>query len=452
MRRLLCLMLLAAGLFTVQPVRAHFIWLLPPQAADKTPAARMIFSENTHPDRPALLKKIASTEMIVRDSDEKTTSLKKELDKETWRAILPAKGFQEIAAVCRYGVVSHGGSEPFLLNYYAKSFIGIDDWGHPPALFAKPWDILPLEVVPILPKKTLPQLRVLWQGKPLANAKVVMQVPGDEKAVEAQTDKEGVFPLVEPTKGGLYGIRVGHVENRKGELDGKKYQEVRHYTTLVLAIPTGDEPSKTGNPEATKLLADARAARALYHNFPGFQAEIVVNVEGNPMQGRVEVSKTGDVALKFDDAEAEKWAKKTLGSIIGHRLDSGRDEETPCAFVDEDQAHPLGRAIRVLNDEFHSSYRIRDRQVIVVNRHVPGARFTITVMENALTKEKKFLPTSYVVNTWNAKTDALVSSETHHHTWQRIGEFDLPSETLIVKATNGKLESRSIKLSNIRLK
>jgi uncharacterized GH25 family protein len=442
----------AFGLLSASPLHAHFVWLLPRETRDKARSVGMIFSEDTRPDRAELLKKIAPTEVFVRDSDGKTTALKTELGKDAWQASLPDKGFHEIGGVCRYGVVQHVESEPFLLNYYAKTFVGLDDWGHPPALFGKAWDKLPLEIVPVLPKRGAPQLRVLWQGKPLADAQVVLQVPGSEESVEVKTDKDGMFPLSEPNKGGLYGIRVGHKEERKGALDGKKYKEIRHYATLVLAIPAGYEPTSAGDPRATKLLADARAARALYHDFPGFRADIAVNIEGDIKHGQVEVSGAGKVTLKLDDAEAAKWAKSTLGSIVGHRLSGGPDEETPCAFVDEDEAHPLGRAIRVLNDEFHSSYRIRDRQVIVVNRQVPGARFTITVMENVATKEKKFLPACYVVNTWNAKTEALMSSETHHQTWQRVGAFDLPKETQTVKATNGKLEARSIKLSKIQLK
>lgn len=213
---------------------------------------------------------------------------------------------------------------------------------------------------------------------------------------------------------------------------------------------------------ATKLLADARAARALYHDFPGFRADIEINLDGKKLQGQVDVNDRGKVALKLEGAAAAKWAKSTLEQIVGHRLSSGPDEETPCAFVESDENHPLGRAIRVLNDEFHSSYRIRDRQVIVVNREVPGAHFTITVMENVLTEEKKFLPTCYVVNTWDAGGIVLTSSETHHQTWQRIGAFDLPKETLIVKATpgetrtrkgeRGRLSSSSLKLSNVHLK
>src|SRR6185437_2954728 len=220
---------------------------------------------------------------------------------------------------------------------------------------------------------------------------------------------------------------------------------------LACVIPARAHAADAG---ATKLLADARAARGLYHDFPGFSADIEINREGKVARGQVEVSGKGEVTLKLDDADAKKWAKHTLGSIIGHRLSNGAagGEETPCAFVDDDAHHPLGRAIRVLNDEFHSSYRIRDRQVIVVNRNMPGSRFTITVMRNIVTKEKKFLPACYVVNTWDAKTNALTSSETHHQTWQRVGPFDLPKETLAVKATAGKLESRSIKLSKMHLK
>ncbi len=218
---------------------------------------------------------------------------------------------------------------------------------------------------------------------------------------------------------------------------------------LVWAVSVKAE--EAANPAATKLLADARAARALYSNFPGFRADIEVNLDGKATRGQVEISPKGKATLTLDNADAAKWAKGTLESIIAHRLSSGPDEETPCAFADDDEHHPLGRAIRVLDDEFHSSYRIRDRQVIVVNRNVPGARFTITVLKNIVTKENKFLPASYVVNTWDAKTDALTSSEAHHQTWQRIGEYDLPKETLSVKATAGKQVSRSLQLSNVHL-
>jgi hypothetical protein len=204
------------------------------------------------------------------------------------------------------------------------------------------------------------------------------------------------------------------------------------------------------NPEATRLLADARAARATWVGFPGFKADVEVNVDGKAVAGKVEVDAKGKVTLHLE-GDAKNWARRTLESIVGHRLDNSAALNTPCAFVDEVKTHPLGRAIRVLEDEFHSSYRIRDRQVIVVNRQAGPVRFSITVMENRQSAEKRFLPACYVVNTWDAKTDTLKSSATHHNTWQRVGKFDLPRSAMVVTATGGKLEARSIKLSKVEL-
>ena len=104
------------------------------------------------------------------------------------------------------------------------------------------------------------------------------------------------------------------------------------------------------------------------------------------------------------DPDAEAWAKRQLGSIVAHRIDNSASLNTPCAFADEEANNPLGRAITVLSDELHSSYRVRDRQIIVVNRQMKDARFSITILENRTNKEGKFLPASYVVHYWDAKS------------------------------------------------
>jgi hypothetical protein len=221
----------------------------------------------------------------------------------------------------------------------------------------------------------------------------------------------------------------------------------------VEAADSANKPA--ANPAATKLLADARAARASWEHFPGFTANLEINIDGQVMHGKVAVSPKGKVELsgfeEREENEAVTWARRTLASTVGHRLDNSAELDTPCAFLDDNTRDPLGRAIRVLNDEFHSSYRIRDRQVIVVNRQMRDARFTITVMENKQNAEKKYLPVCFVVNTWDKQTGALKQSQTHHQTWRRLGKFDLPERTLVVTATAGKLGARSLKLTQLRL-
>jgi hypothetical protein len=448
---LVCLAAVAA------PARSHFIWIVP----EPGDTVRVVFSDAPKPDDPALLKKIAHLQIFLRGADGKVQALESRTGKDALEAQAAGEGPREVAAVCQYGVSQRGSTEPFLLNYYAKSFVGLDKVRgskEPPAVLSQSWDKLPLEVVLVPEKKDPPMLRVLWQGKPLAGAEFVQLVPGKDKPVEGKSDADGLIPLEHPSAAGIYGVRVKHVEAKEGELDGKKYKEIRHYATATAPVLVSEKVPEGAKPApdaaATKLLADARAARAVYADFRGFAADIEVNLDGKVCRGQVSVNAKAKVQLQLNgagDDEARNWASRQLASIIAHRLDSGPGEETPCAFADEDTDNPLGRAIRVLNDEFHSSYRIRDHQVMVVNRHMRDARFTITVLENRLTEEKKFLPVSYVVNTWDLKTEALKSSEAFHHTWQRVGGFDLPQRVLVVTALAGKQQARSLTLSNCKL-
>ncbi len=212
-----------------------------------------------------------------------------------------------------------------------------------------------------------------------------------------------------------------------------------------------DGKARQADPEATRLLAEARAARANWDNFPGFAADLEVNIAGKVHRTRLTVTPKGEVHLKLADEAAGQWARRMLSSLVGHRMDNARDTNSRCAFADTQTDHPLGRAILVLDDEFHSSYRIRDRQVIVVNRTIKDSKFTITVLENLVNKEGHFLPVSYVVNYWDLKGETLKQSVAHHDSWKRVGAFDLPAELLVLTATPTGQEARSLKLTNHQL-
>jgi hypothetical protein len=73
------------------------------------------------------------------------------------------------------------------------------------------------------------------------------------------------------------------------------------------------------------------------------------------------------------------------------------------------------------------------------------------VTENRLNEEKKYLPVSYVVNSWDGKADALTSSASYHHTWERVGGFDLPATVTVVTAKAGGQTARRLKLSGWEL-
>jgi uncharacterized GH25 family protein len=453
MKRFLLVALTLALIAT--PARAHFLFLLPTAPDSKGPAVRLVFGDALEPTESDLLDKVKHTEVFEVGADGKTTPLKLAPGNHCFEVALPHKGPAIIAGTCTYGVLQRGEAPPFLLCYHPKTFV---DAVGAEELWFRTCSRLPLEIVPIGGQ---PAVRVLWQGKPLADAEAVLMVPGQEKSVEGKTDGEGrfVLPRDSAEKRGIFALRARHVEKKAGEHNGKKYAEVRHFASMTFAVGIGGPEEKEtaekaparADAAATKLFNDARAARANWVNFPGFQADLEINIDGKVCKGTVTVSAKGSVEVKCDDEQAAYWAKRTLGSLVGHRLDDGGGAETPCAFADKDEHHPLGRAITVLNDEFHSSYRIRDRQVIVVNRVMGESRFSIVVMENVVNAEKHYLPGTYVVNTWDVKTNVLKRSDTHHNAWKRVGAFDLPTEVTVVTATDGKMEARSIKLSNHRL-
>jgi uncharacterized GH25 family protein len=447
MKRLIGLLLLLLAL--ASPARAHFLFLLP-SAPDARAAVRAVFSDGPRPDKPELLKKVAHAEFFARDAAGKVTPVKATQNGDVLDLELTGKGPHVLLGVCPYGVYEKGKSGPFLLNYYAKSFLLSSEEKLPENFYLNTFERFPLEIVPVLEEPGT--VRVLWHGKPLPGAEVVVQEPGKEEGAELKTDDKGQVKLAGKLKPGLWAARALHSEEKKGEKDGKKYNSIRHIATLTAQVRGDKAPADSlASPEATRLLTDARAARANWEKFPGFTADLEVNVDGKVSKGAVDVSPEGKVSVKLE-GDARDWARQTLASTVGHRLDNSAGLNTPCAFLDEVTDHPLGRAIKVLNDEFHSSYRIRDRQVIVVNRRAGPVRFTITVLENKVNAEKKFLPVSYVVNTWDVKTDALKSSASHHQTWERVGHFDLPHVLTVVTASGGAQEARTIRLTNWRLK
>ena len=233
-RLLLSVFLLAA---VALPARAHFIWVLPPGGNDSK-TAHIIYSDTLKADTEELLKKIAKAEVFALNADGKTVTLKYTDGKQMFNVTTDA-GPHVVGVVLHYGVSQHGDNPPVLLNYYAKGYTGFQPGEKFDPKFVenavtKPWDKLPLEILPIV--RSEGKCKVVWQGKPLADAEVMLYVPGQEKPVETKTDKDGLFKLEKPEKSGLFGIRARHIEKTAGELDGKKYEEVRHYATMVFPV------------------------------------------------------------------------------------------------------------------------------------------------------------------------------------------------------------------------
>ena len=98
-----------------------------------------------------------------------------------------------------------------------------------------------------------------------------------------------------------------------------------------------------------------------------------------------------------------------------------------------------------------SSYRVRDGQITVVNRAIGPQHMTITVLDNQKNAEGKFLPRSYTVQYWDAKTGQLLRTQSFQNRWTRVGRYDLPNRLTVTTASKTGLNVRSLKLEQHKL-
>lgn len=206
---------------------AHFPFLVP----DGPGKGKAVFSDNLKPDKDVPVERIAGTKLVV-IADGKATDLTWTLDKAAncYTFDVPGSGSRIVVGTCEYGVLQRGDTKPFLLHYYPKAIFG----DLPAPEQATAGGKVPLELVPIAKDGKL-RFKALADGKPLAKTEVTMLVPGEMKGNIVTTDEAGLTP--EFDKVGVYGAQVRRVETKAGERDGKKYEEVRQYATVVVTLP-----------------------------------------------------------------------------------------------------------------------------------------------------------------------------------------------------------------------
>ena len=202
---------------------AHFVFVVPDP---KDPAkAVVVFSEDLEPDENVTMDKVSGLKLTCRDSSGKETAVAHKAGKHELTATIPGTGPRLVFGTVHYGVLQKGDAKPYLLAYHPKAIIG-----------AVPADkviigekVLPVELVPVVSGADV-RFRFLAAGKPVADAEVTVLKPDGGKT-KAKTNVDG---LTEPfAEKGRYGAWAKTVVAGPGEHGGKKYDEIRHYATLV---------------------------------------------------------------------------------------------------------------------------------------------------------------------------------------------------------------------------
>jgi len=214
-------MLLLAGIASFvlsSPVFAHFPFLEWKPAGDAG-TLHIYFSELAEPDNPALLTKLVDSKVWQQTPGSEPKALAIQLQSDALTASPTTDGPTAFLLTKDYGTLERGG-ESYHLLYYAKTYSDRAAWKIDTPKSLK------LDLVPERKGNEL-TLTVLWNGKPLADAELVIQ--SGTEFLEAKSNAEGKFAYKIPEPS-LYSIRVKHVEA------GAEGKSSRHYSTLTLDL------------------------------------------------------------------------------------------------------------------------------------------------------------------------------------------------------------------------
>lgn len=202
---------------------AHFVYVVP---AKDGQTATVVLSENLDPDDAITMERVTKIKLAARDGDGKDTAVEHKAEAHSLTATVPAKTKVLFGTVV-YGMLSRQGVKPALLVYHPKAILDGCD-----AKTATLGEKAVIELVPVTADgKTAFALHAA--GKPLADVEVNVLHPGG-KTAKLKTDKDG--KTVGVPAAGRYALWARTIDTTAGEHEGKKYEETRHYATLVVDV------------------------------------------------------------------------------------------------------------------------------------------------------------------------------------------------------------------------
>ncbi|WDI40993.1 DUF3386 family protein [Bremerella sp. P1] len=216
---------------------------------------------------------------------------------------------------------------------------------------------------------------------------------------------------------------------------------------LAIAIPSHavetetQTTSKTSEPTAASLRRAAHDSREVWHNFPGFTANIVVSEDSERYEGTIRVGKDFEYVLDIADEGKKSWLKSKLRSVISHRKPHASPEQYDVSFQEEGMPHVAGRLIA--ENDGSGVFRIQEGQIKEVIRRNESSWFEITTLENFITPSGKVLPQTTSVTFRDPDTGNIESNLSNYFAWKQVGDFYLPDHCYTVKT--GEKGERSVR-------
>ena len=228
---------LCAALLSLAPAAfAHYLWI-----ERDGERVRVYFGEvnEVREQSPGRLDEIVAPRLSVIAADGAERELAVQRRRGSFAAAGAARAANLVATESRYEVKdwTRQGIGVVKPMFYART----SAWparSPLPATAAMRLDVRPVP-------GTAQAVEVLFDGKPLAGAKVVVHAPNGWDQ-EQKADEQGRALVAMPWRG-QYVVEVVHKEAAAGEFEGKRFEAVRHRATLSVVKSSGVSPAGTGS-------------------------------------------------------------------------------------------------------------------------------------------------------------------------------------------------------------
>ncbi len=205
---------------------------------------------------------------------------------------------------------------------------------------------------------------------------------------------------------------------------------------------------------ARQLLREAYDNRYTWDkNFPGYTADVTYKYDGKEFKGKVRV--TSDLKAEvsdIEDAQAKEAINNQLWEIAIHRIrrefeDSHKDNTFSCGDTDESGAVEVLVGGKASGDK----YKIRDREVVLVHRHIHAIVVTINTFSTHDTGAG-YLAHRYDSVYHDPKTGEQKGGKSEFEDkYEKVGDYSILNERIITTEVEGKPMTMQFIFSNIQM-
>lgn len=237
----------------------------------------------------------------------------------------------------------------------------------------------------------------------------------------------------------------------------KRKELLRGIAAVLLLLPVIGHAEKPVDVDSQKASSDqlareamqeAHDARAVWHHFPGFTAEVTIQTDAESHTGTIHVTDDFDYELTISDEAIQPWIHSKLRSVIGHRRPGSAAVEVQVA--EQETSPEFG--IFVARKDGSGTFRIENGLIREVLRKTDSNWLEITNVEMFDAGDGKVLPETSSVSYRDPKTGDLTKNVTNRFTWTRAGDFFLPSECFTIETgAAGARQTRQLTFRNHKL-